>query len=108
MAESVVVGAGAGAAGGPPFIVVSGTIGEATAVEVLKAGAHDFIVKGKLARLLPAVERELREVKVRDVRTQNRKGKQRRFRFHMGRLPHWKKAVVVRMPVTFPPEAFED
>jgi two-component system, cell cycle sensor histidine kinase and response regulator CckA len=49
----------------PAFIVVSGTIGEETAVEVLKAGAHDFVTKGQLARLLPAVRRELREVTVR-------------------------------------------
>ena len=42
-----------------PFVVVSGTIGEESAVEALRNGARDFIVKGKLARLLPAVEREL-------------------------------------------------
>jgi PAS domain S-box-containing protein len=44
-----------------PFIVVSGFIGEEAAVEILLAGAHDFIVKTKLARLLPAIQRELRE-----------------------------------------------
>jgi DNA-binding response OmpR family regulator/two-component sensor histidine kinase len=44
-----------------PIIVVSGTVDEASAVIALKAGAHDFVVKGNLARLLPAVERELRE-----------------------------------------------
>jgi two-component system cell cycle sensor histidine kinase/response regulator CckA len=44
-----------------PIIVVSGTIGEETAVEALQAGAADFIVKGKLTRLLPAVQRCLRE-----------------------------------------------
>jgi DNA-binding NtrC family response regulator len=38
-----------------PFIIISGTIGEDTAVESLRAGAHDFIVKGSLARLLPAI-----------------------------------------------------
>lgn len=48
-----------------PFIIVSGTIGEETAVAALKAGAHDFLVKGKLARLAPAIERELREVSER-------------------------------------------
>lgn len=48
-----------------PFIIVSGTIGEDTAVAALKAGAHDFIVKGKLARLVPAFERELREAENR-------------------------------------------
>ena len=48
-----------------PFIVVSGTIGEETAVAALKAGAHDFLVKGKLARLVPAIERELRDAETR-------------------------------------------
>jgi signal transduction histidine kinase len=48
-----------------PFIVISGTIGEESAVEMLKAGAHDFIVKGRLARLLPAIGRELREAQTR-------------------------------------------
>ena len=45
-----------------PFIIVSGAIGEETAVEAMRAGAHDFITKDKLARLLPAIARELREV----------------------------------------------
>jgi PAS domain S-box-containing protein len=44
-----------------PFIIVSGTIGEDIAVAAMKAGAHDYLMKGKLARLAPAVERELRE-----------------------------------------------
>ncbi|MFA6401196.1 MAG: PAS domain S-box protein [Salinivirgaceae bacterium] len=44
-----------------PFIIISGTIGEETAVEAMKAGAHDYIMKNNLKRLLPAVERELRE-----------------------------------------------
>ena len=44
-----------------PFIIVSGNIGEDTAVKAMKAGAHDYLIKGKLARLVPAVERELRE-----------------------------------------------
>src|SRR5436309_76382 len=52
-----------------PFIIISGTIGEETAVTALKAGAHDFLVKGRLARLIPAVERELREVAQRRDRT---------------------------------------
>jgi two-component system, cell cycle sensor histidine kinase and response regulator CckA len=51
-----------------PFIVVSGTIDEESAVESLRSGAHDFLTKGRLARLLPAVERELREAKVRESR----------------------------------------
>jgi signal transduction histidine kinase len=48
-----------------PFIIVSGTIGEETAVEAIRAGAHDFMVKGKFARLVPAVERELRDAALR-------------------------------------------
>jgi signal transduction histidine kinase len=48
-----------------PFIIVSGTIGEETAVAAMKAGANDYLIKGNLARLVPAVERELREVEVR-------------------------------------------
>ncbi len=52
-----------------PFIIISGTIGEETAVDALKAGANDFLVKGRLARLWPAVERELRDA---DTRRQRR------------------------------------
>jgi len=44
-----------------PFIVVSGFIGEETAVDLMKAGAHDYLMKDNLARLAPAVERELRD-----------------------------------------------
>jgi two-component system, cell cycle sensor histidine kinase and response regulator CckA len=44
-----------------PFIIVSGTIGEEIAVEAMRAGARDFVLKDRLARLSPAVERELRE-----------------------------------------------
>ncbi len=51
-----------------PVMVISGTIGEEAAVNALKAGADDFLVKGRLARLLPAIERELREFEVRKAR----------------------------------------
>jgi len=44
-----------------PFIIVSGTIGEETAVEAMRAGARDYVLKDKLGRLTPAVERELGE-----------------------------------------------
>ena len=53
-----------------PLIVVSGTVGEETAVECMLAGAADFMVKGKLHRLAPAIERELREAKGRKSRQQ--------------------------------------
>ena len=48
-----------------PFIIVSGTIGEETAVAAMRAGAHDYLMKGNLARLSAAVERELREAGLR-------------------------------------------
>jgi CheY-like chemotaxis protein len=48
-----------------PFIIVSGTIGEDVAVSAMKAGAHDYLMKGNLARLLPVIERELREADIR-------------------------------------------
>ena len=51
-----------------PLIVVSGTIGEERAVGLMKAGASDFIVKGSLSRLIPAIERELREARGRRER----------------------------------------
>ena len=46
-----------------PFIFISGTIGENVAVDMMKAGADDYVMKNNLARLLPALERELREAK---------------------------------------------
>ncbi|HHJ37971.1 MAG: hypothetical protein AXA67_12490 [Methylothermaceae bacteria B42] len=48
-----------------PFILVSGSIGEEVAVDAMKSGAHDYVMKCNLARLLPAVERELREAENR-------------------------------------------
>jgi CheY-like chemotaxis protein len=52
-----------------PFIIISGAIGETIAVEAMKAGAHDYLMKGKIARLGAAIEREMREVKVRKERS---------------------------------------
>jgi len=51
-----------------PFIIVSGHIEEETAVAAMRAGAHDYIMKDRLARFAPAVERELREAEVRRAR----------------------------------------
>ncbi len=53
-----------------PFIFVSGTIGESTAVKAMKSGAQDYIMKENLTRLLPAIERELRDAQVRRERRQ--------------------------------------
>jgi signal transduction histidine kinase len=44
-----------------PFLLVSGTIGEEAAVEAMRAGVHDFVLKDRLARLVPAISRELTE-----------------------------------------------
>ncbi len=51
-----------------PFIVVSGAVNEETAVEAMRAGARDYVLKDRLSRLVPAIERELRESKERAVR----------------------------------------
>lgn len=44
-----------------PFIIISGSIGDGMAVAAMKAGAHDYLMKGNLARLAPAIARELQE-----------------------------------------------
>ena len=51
-----------------PFIVASGTIGEDTAVAIMKAGADDYLLKSHLARLAPAVERSLANAAMRGER----------------------------------------
>ena len=51
-----------------PFLIVSGAIGEEVAVAAMKSGAHDYILKSSMARLVPAVERELRDARVRRER----------------------------------------
>jgi diguanylate cyclase (GGDEF)-like protein len=53
-----------------PFIFVSGTIGEEVAVAAMKAGAHDYVMKGNMRRLVPAIERELRDA---DMRREHRR-----------------------------------
>jgi PAS domain S-box-containing protein len=52
-----------------PFIVISGAVGEENAAALMKAGAHDFILKDRLGRLVPAVQRELRDAQVRQHRS---------------------------------------
>src|ERR1035437_7813021 len=53
-----------------PFISVSGAVGEETVAELIKAGAHDYVMKSNLARLVPAVKRELRAAQERRDRRQ--------------------------------------
>lgn len=66
-----------------PFLIVSGTIGEETAIATLKAGAHDFLLKGNLARLVPAIERELRDAETR----RSRREVESRYQLLVERLP---------------------
>ncbi len=51
-----------------PFLIVSGSLGEEEAVAILKQGAHDFLLKGNLTRLVPAIQRELRDAEERRER----------------------------------------
>ncbi len=59
-----------------PFIVISGSIGEETAVAAMRAGASDYLMKSNLTRLVPAIERELRESADRLERTRTKKALQ--------------------------------
>ena len=77
-----------------PFIIISGTIDEEQAVSSLKAGAHDFVTKDNLARLVPAIERERREAANRRARRQveaARREQETSFRllFANNPLPMW-------------------
>lgn len=59
-----------------PFIVVSGTYGEEAAVDMMKAGANDYIVKGNLSRLAPAIEREMEAARSRAERARSEADRQ--------------------------------
>lgn len=60
-----------------PFILVSGAIGEELAVKAMKAGATDYLMKDNLQRLVPAIERELKEA---EIRQKHREAQQERDR----------------------------
>ena len=69
-----------------PFIFVSGTIGEERAIQALKQGAVDYVLKESRARLVPAIERALREADDRDARRwaqRELEESEERFRFAM-------------------------
>src|SRR5262249_52232327 len=51
-----------------PFVLISGTIGEQAAIECLRCGATDYVLKNKLERLVPAVRRAVQEAKERSQR----------------------------------------
>jgi two-component system, cell cycle sensor histidine kinase and response regulator CckA len=70
-----------------PFIFVSGTIGEETAVTALKNGAQDYLMKTNLGRLIPAIQRELREAEQRQERERLERQVQQLHKFEtIGRL----------------------
>ena len=73
-----------------PFIIISGTIGEETAVMMMKAGASDYLMKQNLARLNAAITRELRDARVRRERKQAEyllRDSERRFSLFMDHFP---------------------
>jgi two-component system sensor histidine kinase UhpB len=73
-----------------PFIMISGKMGEETAVDAMRAGVHDYIMKDKLARLIPAIQRELREADVRKEHKAAQEALQeseKRFALFMRHLP---------------------
>jgi PAS domain S-box-containing protein len=73
-----------------PFIVVSGKIGEDAAVEIMKAGANDYLTKEDMSRLCPAIEREVREAEVRRERERAEKAldlSEDRFRRLVEQIP---------------------
>ncbi len=73
-----------------PFLLASGAIGEDAAVEMMRAGAHDCFNKDRLTRLVPAIERELREARVRRERARAQEAlreSEQRFRELAAMLP---------------------
>jgi signal transduction histidine kinase len=77
-----------------PFIIVSGTMGEENAVDAMRSGAHDYVLKGRLSRLVPAVERELREFKMREAHRESErklKESEEALRQSEGQLRHAQK-----------------
>ncbi len=73
-----------------PFVIVSGTVGEDTAVAAMRMGAQDYLVKGNLKRLVPAIERELRDARLREEQFRAEQALQRseaRFRSLIESLP---------------------
>jgi DNA-binding NtrC family response regulator len=77
-----------------PFIIVSGKMGEENAVDAMRSGAHDYVLKDRLSRLVPAVERELREFKMREAHRESErklKESEEALRQSEGQLRHAQK-----------------
>ncbi len=87
-----------------PFIVVSGTVPEETAVDLMKAGAHDYLMKNKLTRLAPVLKREIQEAEVRRKRKlaeASLKEREARYRNLIGNIPDMIYTFSVRYGVLF-------
>ena len=86
-----------------PVIIVSGSIGEETAVKCMRLGAQDYIMKGNLSRICPAIARELENAKVRK-RKSRRKKSSSRARKNIGPFLKISKKVITKsiLPVTSP------
>lgn len=78
-----------------PFIIVSGKIGEETAVEAMRTGVQDYIMKDNLRRLIPAVQRELQEAEVRRQR-RNAEEELHKYREHLEDLVRERTAELTR------------
>ena len=78
-----------------PFILVSGKIGEDKAVEAMKAGATDYVMKDKLNRLVPAIERELGEAKVQRERRKAEEAIQRQEQRFRALIEHSSDVIVI-------------
>src|SRR5918998_1428851 len=69
-----------------PFVIVSGKVGEEAAVEAMRSGAHDYVMKGNLARLCATVERGLQEAETRRERRRAEEERDRLFEFSLDLL----------------------
>ena len=91
----------------PHQIIVRPLITEKGTLQSTHRRAYPFEVNPWATKTeIKAAAEELFGVRVRKVRTQNRAGKQRRFRFRMGRLSNWKKAIITLHPDSPPIEFF--
>ncbi len=73
-----------------PFIMMSGAVSEETAVDAMRAGAHDYVSKQNLTRLIPAIEREIREARARGLKRDTEKAlrvSEERFRRLVTAMP---------------------
>ncbi len=89
-----------------PFIIVSGTIGEELAVEAMKAGAHDYVLKRNISRLGPVVDRALRDVDERRLRREAEESLRRALELLQRTLNSQRDAVLV-LDIHDPPSILE-